>query len=400
MTSSTVTSYAANSVIPTINETTNVTATPEILVKKEHYNLAWCEFSFHTLDQVLKCDYINTVIKDNSFMIGLGKMMQPYDNVTDIDPLNENQYMYMVNGMMTHVEGHPTDKALQCNFQKALEIHINKDVRIWDVAMRNIGSYIIEEEVMELEDKKIELPHTFTIDSVHRVRVAEHIMCKFREKNVVIPNIDSVTPSLTARVSQPRLRCSQQIYREYYLPKIRYDNRVISLRADPPPTKPPVVMSENVYREIVWEDGILKSISQEEIEDKVDEEVIVEEITRMPNVFCCKMAVSRVSPLGQIRESCFPCWSFINPFLRDPLIEKKGDDVVTNNNCLECKWKKTIVRIDRSRVLTKRYVNTGRGVRAFNSIKIKNIVSEFACNYDPKMSDPLTKRRENKLKCT
>ena len=130
VTSYTVTSYAANSVIPTINETTNVTATPEILVKKEHYNLAWCEFSFHTLDQVLKCDYINTVIKDNSFMIGLGKMMQPYDNVTDIDPLNEDQYMYMVNGMTTHVEGRPTDKALQCNFQKALEISINKSVRI------------------------------------------------------------------------------------------------------------------------------------------------------------------------------------------------------------------------------------------------------------------------------
>ena len=163
-------------------------------------------------------------------------MMQPYDNVTDIDPLNEDQYMYMVNGMMTHVEGHPTDKALQCNFQKALEIRINKDVRIWDVAMRNLGSYIIEEEVMELEDKKIELPHTFTIDSVHGVRVAEHIMCKFRKKNVVIPNIHSVTHSLTARVYQPRLRCSQQIYREYYLPKIRYDNRVISLHADPLPT--------------------------------------------------------------------------------------------------------------------------------------------------------------------
>ena len=162
-----VTSYAANSVIPTINETTNVTVTPEVLVKKEHYDLAWCKFSFDTLDQVLKCDYINTVIKDNSFMIGLGKMTQPYDNVTDIDPLNEDQYMYMVNGMMTHVEGHPTDKALQCNFQKAPEIRINKDVHIWDVDMRNLGSYIIEEEVMELEDKKIELPHTLTIDSVH-----------------------------------------------------------------------------------------------------------------------------------------------------------------------------------------------------------------------------------------
>ena len=41
-----------------------------------------------------------------------------------------------------------------------------------------------------------------------------------------------------------------------------------------------------------------------------------------------------------------------------------------------------------------------RGVRAFNLIKKKNIVSEFACNYDPKMSDPSTKKRENKLKCT
>ena len=96
-------------------------------------------------------------------MIGLGKMTQPYDNVTDIDPLNEDQYMYMVNGMTTHVEGRPTDKALQCNFQKAPEIRINKDVRIWDVAMRNLGSYIIEEEVMELEDKKIELPHLQSI---------------------------------------------------------------------------------------------------------------------------------------------------------------------------------------------------------------------------------------------
>ena len=335
VTSYTVTSYPANYVIPTINETTNVTATPEILVKKEHYDLAWCEFSFHTLDQVLKCDYINTVIKDNSFMIGLGKMMQLYDNVTDIDPLNEDQYMYMVNGMTTHIEGHPTDKALQCNFQKAPEIHINKDVRIWDVAMRNLGSYMIEEEVMELEDKKIELPYTFTIDSVHRVRVAEHIMCKFRKKNVVIPDIHSVTHSLMARVYQPRLRCSQQIYREYYLPKIRYDNRVISLHADPPPTKPPVVMSDNVYREIVWEDGILKSISPEEIEEEVEQDIIVEEITRMPDIFCCKMSVSRVSPLGEIRESRFPCWSFINPFTKDPLIVKKGDDVVTNNNCLE-----------------------------------------------------------------
>ena len=113
VTSYTVTSYAANSVIPTINETTNVTVTPEILVKKEHYDLACCKFSFHTLDQVLKCDYINTVIKDNSFMIGLGKMTQPYDNVADIDPLNKDQYMYMVNGMTTHVEGCATDKALQ-----------------------------------------------------------------------------------------------------------------------------------------------------------------------------------------------------------------------------------------------------------------------------------------------
>ena len=131
---------------------------------------------------VLKCNYINSVIKDNSFMIGLGKMTQPYDNVDDIDPLKEDKYMYMVNGMMTHVEGHPTEKALQHTFQKALEIRINKDVHIWDVAMRNLGSYIIEEEVMELEHKKIELPHTFTIDSVHGVRVAEHIMCKFRKK--------------------------------------------------------------------------------------------------------------------------------------------------------------------------------------------------------------------------
>ena len=122
---------------------------------------------------------------------------------------------------------------------------------------------------MELEDKKIELPHTFTIDSVHGVRVAEHIMCKFRKKYIVIPDIRSITHSLTARVSQLRLRCSQQIYREYYLPKIRYHNRVISLHADPPPTKPPVVMSDNVYHEIVWEDGILKSISPEEIEEEV-----------------------------------------------------------------------------------------------------------------------------------
>ena len=92
-------------------------------------------------------------------------------------------------------------------------------------------------------------------------------------------------------------------------------------------------MSDNVYREIVWEDGILKSISPEEIEEEVDEEVIVEEITRMPDIFCCKMSVSRVSPLGQIRESHFPCWSFINPFMKDPLIVKKGDDVITNKNC-------------------------------------------------------------------
>ena len=122
-------------------------------------------------------------------------MTQPYDNVDDIDPLKEDQYMYMVNGMTTHIEGRPTEKALQHTFQKAPEIRINKDVRIWDVAMRNLGSYIIEEEVIELEHKKIELPHTFTIDSVHGVRVAEHIMCKFREKNVVIPNIRSVTHS-------------------------------------------------------------------------------------------------------------------------------------------------------------------------------------------------------------
>ena len=312
---------------------TPLTTTTEILVKKEHYNLAWCEFSFHTLDQVLKCDYMNTVIKDNSFMIGLGKMTQPYDNVDDIDPLKEDQYMYMVNGMTTHVEGCPTEKALQHTFQKAPEICINKDVCIWDVAMRNLGSYIIKEEVMELEHKKIELPHTFTIDSVHGVRVAEHIMCKFRKKNVVIPDIHSITHTLRARVYKPRLRCSQQIYREYYLPKIRYDNRVISLRADPPPTKPAVVMSDNVYCEIVWEDGILKSISPEEIETELDEEVIEEEITRMPDIFCCKMSVSRVSSLGLIRESCFPCWSFINPLMEDPLIVKKGDDVVTNNNC-------------------------------------------------------------------
>ena len=158
-------------------------------------------------------------------------------------------------------------------------------------------------------------------------------------------------------------------------------------------------MSDNVYREIVWEDGILKSISPEEIETELDEEVIEEEITRMPDVFCCKMSVSRVSPLGLIRESHFPCWSFINPLTKDPLIVKKGDDVVTNNNYLECKWKTTIVRIDRSRVLTKHFINMVRGVRAFNSIKIKNIVSEFACNEDPKMSDPSTKKRENKLKC-
>ena len=172
----------ADSTVTTMTPTPPMTTT-EILVKKEHYDLAWCEFSFHTLDQVLECDYINTVIKDNSFMIDFGKMMQPYDNVDDIDPLKEDQYMYMVNGMTTHIEGCPTDKVLQHTFQKALEIRINKDVRLWDVAMRNLGSYIIEEEVMELEHKKIELPHTFTIDSVHRVRVAEHIMCKFRKKN-------------------------------------------------------------------------------------------------------------------------------------------------------------------------------------------------------------------------
>ena len=48
--------------------------------------------------------------------------------------------------------------------------------------MRKLGSYIIEEEVMDLEHKKVQLPHTFTINFVHGVRVAEHIMCKFREK--------------------------------------------------------------------------------------------------------------------------------------------------------------------------------------------------------------------------
>ena len=111
----------ADSTVTTMTPTPPTTTT-EILVKKEHNDLAWCEFSFHTLDQVLKCDYINTVIKDNLFMIGLGKMTQPYDNVDDIDPLKEDQYMYMVNGMTTHVEGRPTDKALQRTFQKALEI--------------------------------------------------------------------------------------------------------------------------------------------------------------------------------------------------------------------------------------------------------------------------------------
>ena len=348
MTTLTVTTYSANSVTPTINETmtTTVTVTPEIRVEKEHNDLAWCKLSFQTLDKVLRCDYMNTVIKPNKFMIGLGKMTQPYDNVTDIDPLNEDEYMYMGNDM-THIEGHPTAKVLQCNFQQA-EICINKDVCLWDVIIRKLGSYIIEEEVMDLGDKKVQLPHTCTLDSVHGVRVAEHIMCKFRKKNVVIPDIHSVTHSLMARVSQPRLRCSQQIYHEYYVPKMRYDKRVISLHSDPLRTKPPVVMLDNVYCEIVSEDGILKSLSREEIEEEVDEEVITEEITRMRDVFCCKMTVSRVSPSGLIRESHFPCWSFINPFSKDPSIKKKGDDVFTNYNGLECKWKRTIVRIDRS----------------------------------------------------
>ena len=65
--------------------------------KKEHKDLAWCKLSFQSLDQVLKCDHMNTVIKLNSFMIGVVKMIQPYDNVADIDPLNEDEYMYMAN---------------------------------------------------------------------------------------------------------------------------------------------------------------------------------------------------------------------------------------------------------------------------------------------------------------